>query len=433
MLKRIALFSFIVFNFLLEAVAQPVNYDYVYYPNIKTLQVFVNGTYQHVPTIELNGNSVFKINWDDIDGDRKFFKYQLVHCDKYWNPSTEIVTTDYLRGFNDELVEYSELSINTEVFYTYYELYLPNSRTQFVLPGNYLLHVYENDPNDPIFTKRLIVVNTSATIEIGMIPSSDVSEYATHQEIVLDVYSDLINIRNPMMELSVVVLQNGDWMTAIGPEPPHRLGTAQGYAIYDKRGQFSFPGRNEFRFFDMRSLRSRREGLQNIRMTRDAVYVSLWPSTVRRNIKAAFRTDFNGLFTIDNYDSPRKEISAKYAQTQFELANSPFLQSKDIYVRGSFSEWQCYPENKMTYDPNTDSYFVDILLKQGFYEYEFVEEFFDSEGKPTHTHEVTEGNQRETENDYNVIIYYRPIGERYDSVIKVSSINSLDTGAKFVK
>ncbi len=413
--------------------SQTVNYDYVYDPNIKTVQVFVNNVYQQIPTLELRSNGVFKINWDDLQGDQKFFKYRLVHCDKYWNPSNEIVTTDYLRGFNDELVEFYELSRNTEVFYTYYELYLPNQRTQFALAGNYLLHIYEDDPEYPSFTKRLVVVDTEAKVLIGMLPSSDVSDYATHQEVIFDVFSDDILIRNPMLELSVVVVQNGDWTSAMGPSEPHRLGAQPSYAIYDRRGEFSFPGRREFRFFDMRSIRAGGEGVAHKKITRDAVYVSLTQDRSRFNAAFQFRRDFNGRFTIDNLDAPNRNISSKYALVQFELFDSPYFESRNLYVRGGFTEWQCYPENKMKYDENTKSWFVDILMKQGFYEYEYVEEYLSQDGSSVFTHEFTEGNSRMTENDYTVIVYYRPIGERYDKVIKTATINSLDTGGRMLK
>ncbi len=413
--------------------AQPVNYDFVYDTKIKTVQVFVNNVYVQIPAIELGSNGVFKINWDDTAGDRKFYKYRLVHCDQNWQPSTEIVTTDYLQGFNDELVEYYELSRNTEVFYTYYEMYLPNSRTQFAASGNYLLHVYENDPNYPIFTKRLVVAETMAKLNIAVIPASDVSLYPTHQEVFFDVFSDEFLIRNPLIEMSSVVIQNGDWTTTIGPSNPSRLGSQQSYGIYDRRGEFTFPGRREFRFFDMRSIRAGGEGVSNKKITRDAVFVSLYPQRSTYNDSPSFRRDFNGRFTIDNYDAPDRNISSKYAYVQFELQDSPYLSSGNIYVRGSFTEWQCYPENKMKYDETTKSYFVDILLKQGFYEYEFVEEYINTDGSSTFTHEFTEGNNRRTENDYTVIVYYRPVGERYDRVIKVGVVNSLDTGGKVIK
>lgn len=413
--------------------AQPVNYDFVYDTKIKTVQVFVNNVYVQIPTIELGGGSTFKINWDDTAGDRKFYKYRIVHCDMNWQPSTEIVTTDYLQGFNDELVENYQLSRNTEVFYTYYEMYLPNSRTQFAASGNYLLHVYENDPDYPVFTKRLIVVETMAKLSIGMIPASDVSLYPTHQEVFFDVFSDDFLIRNPLIEISAVAVQNGDWTTAIGPVLPNRLGTQQSYAVFDRRGEFTFPGRREFRFFDMRSIRAGGEGVANKKITRDQIYVSLVPMRSTYNASPSFRSDFNGRFTIDNYDAPDRNISSKYALVQFELADSPYLESGNVYVRGSFTEWQCYPENKMEYDETTKSYYVDILLKQGFYEYEFVEEYIQSDGSSVFTHEFTEGNSRRTENDYTVIVYFRPVGERYDRVIKVGVINSMDTGGRVVK
>ena len=39
-------------------------------------------------------------------------------------------------------------------------------------------------------------------------------------------------------------------------------------------------------------------------------------------------------------------------------------------------------------------------------------------------YEVTEGNWYETENQYTILIYYRPFGARYDQLIGVKSLSS---------
>ena len=77
---------------------------------------------------------------------------------------------------------------------------------------------------------------------------------------------------------------------------------------------------------------------------------------------------------------------------------------------------------KLTYNPATGLYEVARLFKQGFYNYKYVllrpngilDEGFVS------------GNFDETENEYTVIIYYRPVGGRYDRIIGKGSANSID-------
>ena len=56
-----------------------------------------------------------------------------------------------------------------------------------------------------------------------------------------------------------------------------------------------------------------------------------------------------------------------------------------------------------------------ILYKQGFYNYKYIA--VNQERKIIHG-EIS-GNFDETENEYNVIVYYRNYGERYDRVVGV--------------
>ncbi|HEV3250771.1 MAG TPA: DUF5103 domain-containing protein, partial [Puia sp.] len=40
--------------------------------------------------------------------------------------------------------------------------------------------------------------------------------------------------------------------------------------------------------------------------------------------------------------------------------------------------------------------------------------------------EFTEGNNIETENDYNILVYYRPLGGRADQLVGIAKLNSLN-------
>ena len=75
----------------------------------------------------------------------------------------------------------------------------------------------------------------------------------------------------------------------------------------------------------------------------------------------------------------------------------------------------------MAYNNQINGYVASTLLKQGYYNYEFA--LVDRKTKKADFSE-TEGNWYETENEYTIIIYYRPFGERYDRVIGAFSFQS---------
>ena len=71
----------------------------------------------------------------------------------------------------------------------------------------------------------------------------------------------------------------------------------------------------------------------------------------------------------------------------------------------------------MLYDYTRDIYFAEVELKQGFYDYMFAIEK-DGKLKP----EYIEGSSFQTENFYEIFVYLREPGDRYDRVIGYSLV-----------
>ena len=75
----------------------------------------------------------------------------------------------------------------------------------------------------------------------------------------------------------------------------------------------------------------------------------------------------------------------------------------------------------MKYDSINQEYKTKIRLKQGYYDYTYA--FVKGAGKSPNTSEL-DGDWHETENDYQILVYYRPIGGRYDRLTAVGELNS---------
>ena len=67
----------------------------------------------------------------------------------------------------------------------------------------------------------------------------------------------------------------------------------------------------------------------------------------------------------------------------------------------------------MEYDQRDQRYHAVVLLKQGYYSYTYMEQLPDG----TLRYLPSEGNFHETENTYQVLIYYRAPGERADRLV----------------
>ena len=72
----------------------------------------------------------------------------------------------------------------------------------------------------------------------------------------------------------------------------------------------------------------------------------------------------------------------------------------------------------MVYDEKMKGYKATLLLKQGWYDYQY--------GLKTpygHSLKEIEGEHFQTENEYEILVYYREMGSRYDELIGYSVLN----------
>jgi hypothetical protein len=88
------------------------------------------------------------------------------------------------------------------------------------------------------------------------------------------------------------------------------------------------------------------------------------------------------------------------------------------YIIGSLTQWGLSPDAKMILNKNTQKYEATLILKQGWYDYQYA--YKTDEGWNT---VPLEGSFFETENEYEVFIYYRDMGSRYDELISYFNLN----------
>ena len=118
-------------------------------------------------------------------------------------------------------------------------------------------------------------------------------------------------------------------------------------------------------------------------------------------------------------DRENPSVEADYTFVHFSLRH-PDMQTKSIYVYGSFNNFALNVLNKMSYNSKSNTYELTMKLKQGFYNYKYV---MKNEEGDIDLNTIS-GNFHFTENNYLILVYYRNFGDIYDSVIGVGSANS---------
>lgn len=388
--------------------------DYVYVENIKSVKFFAGNNPLSYPISNLEGNIPLYFEFDDTDGDSKSYYYKIVHCDMNWNISSNLNESDFLSGYNGVEIRNIENSVFTLRQYTNYRLKLPNKDIRWIISGNYILAVY--DENDEIvITKRFMVSENRIKISSYINHARDVSKYYTHQSLKVELNTKDYYVVDPLKEFKITILQNNKWIDAVKDvSPKYLLGDNLSFDEFDP---FLFRALNEFHYFDSRSLRATNLEVRSVDVKRSGVDIVLENDEIRKYGNYFFHNDINGNFIILNLDNQNINTS-QYTNVHFALKTLAPVKDSEVYVTGGFCEWQLYDENKLSYNPETQSYNGEIFLKQGVYDYYYA--LTDKSGKIDF--EPIEGSWYETENDYLILVYQRPFGSKYDKLAGIKII-----------
>lgn len=407
--KKLVFKVFIFFLISSQLIYSQIDADY-----IKTVVLKSNSSNSFTPIFRL-GES-FSLSFDDVEADEKDYYYKIEHFDYDWNKS-QVSQNEYVIGFNENRIRDYENSFNTLQYYTHYTISFPNEKTQIILSGNYLISVF-NDFDEVVLSRKFVVVNPKTDVGVTIHRSRSIETIAEKQAVQFFVNLANLSINNPSQEIKVVVIQNNNWNTAIVNLPPQYFKTGQLVYKYDK--ETSFWGGNEFLNFDNKIIRNTSLNISNIYMGEDIFYTHLFTNEERSKLPYTYFPDINGNFVVRNLEGENASIDADYTWVHFSLKTENKFTDKDIYVYGSFNNWQISSVNKMKFNNRTGLYELPILLKQGFYNYKYVTVDYKNN---LNDYEI-DGSFYMTENEYTVLVYYRKMGARYDEVIGVGSAYS---------
>jgi hypothetical protein len=119
---------------------------------------------------------------------------------------------------------------------------------------------------------------------------------------------------------------------------------------------------------------------------------------------------------------------ADYANVHFSYVpsgNRPYA-DKDVYLFGQLTNYDLSEGAKMQYNADKGVYETSLFLKQGYYDYMYVTVDHNTK-KPLASFQTTEGDLWESENEYMILVYYRPLAGRADELVAVTRLNSLVT------
>lgn len=396
----------------------------IFHPAFKTLQVQVDGFPMAPPVVSLgNASDRIVISFDELADDRRYMRYELIHCNSVWKPEG-LVDSEFLDGFNRGDVEIYEYSRATTVHYVHYTVVIPNEQMRPLVSGNYLVRFYpEDNPDETLLQARFSVSDDTMSVSGDVTTRTDIDTNETHQQVELSVDTRDVAIDDIWSDLTVVVTQNGRLDNEIVISRPLRVSGRT--AIYEHQRPLIFDAGNEYRRMEIVSTTYPGMHVGEILWADPLYHFVLQPDMPRATEPYIFDRTQNGRFKIREYNSSDSDVEADYALVHFSLVTDQ-IDGADIFLDGDFTNRRLEQDSRMVYNRGTGAYEATVLLKQGAYNYQYLTFPVGGtrqSGQGGATGPV-EGNFSDTVNEYTVKVYYRPRGTRYDRLGGVTTIYS---------
>lgn len=382
--------------------------------DIASLQVVVGDRWMQMPVTTLGGQEV-RIEFDELSHEYHRYTYKVEQCNYDWTVNENLFASDYLEGFYDNnIIEENRISEDTYQNYTHYTLTFPNEQCRIKASGNYRVSVYDDndDEDEPVLRAYFMVCENTAHVGIGVSQNTDIDFNKEHQQMSMTVTYNQLPVTDPTTQLHTVVMQNQRWDTA----------------VWDARWQYStrnelrwehcrdliFEAGNEYYKFETLDPTHTTMGLAQVGWDSDRQEWHAWVEPDGSRLNYLSDEDANGAFLIRNSDYDDCDVKCEYIQTHFEL-NAP-QQNGEVYLNGNWTYDSFLPQYKMWWNEETKRYEATVMLKQGYYSYRYL--LVDNNGKIGNI--STERNFSQTENAYQVLVYFREQGGRSDRLVATS-------------
>jgi hypothetical protein len=396
--------------------SQEIRKTAVYDEQLKSLQMRIGGEPCLMPVIEMNGGEKVEISFDAFGHDYKRFAYAVEYCDADWRLSA-LSQMEYMDGMPGLTINDFAGSTNTTVEYTNYRLEMPNDDVRLKISGNYVVRIYpEGEPAHTLLTACFSVVESQVVIDGGVSGNTLLDYNQGRQQVDFSILLRNLAVQNPQTELKVFVYQNGRKDNAVSGLNPTSI--LRDRLVYERNRKLIFEAGNEYRRFEFLSNMYNGIGVENIRFFNPFYHVTLQSDMPRRGQVHRYDEDHDGRYYIRCRNCSEADREADYCFVHFSLKMSE-LPGGTLHLLGDAFNNMLDERSRLTYNSSSGQYEKYVLLKQGHYNYSYV---FLALGQSAGESFPVEGSFYQTSNEYDIFVYFRPFGVRYDKLVGVRKI-----------
>ncbi len=382
-------------------------------PIIKSLHVFVNRDITGLPVLRMNSSDKLNIAFDVEAEHEPSFNISFKFCDANWEPYDNLL----LEGIGENVyynVNLERLPHTTQgAEYSALERF-PKKNIEFSYSGKWMFFITDMFDEDIVYEwGKFYVVKNKVKLKSdiqnwrreGRISSNNANDRVLNLKTSFSIPNSLF----PSLIQYVEIVKNLEIPQTIRIEKDS----------FEEYKNYEWDGRNNFVFI-IRDLEPGNEYRQI--NTKDKNRYQ-YPKT-----KAHFggieysrfyqhgKKDFNGGLKL----MKRTNEYSDYLITTFEFKPHKDIYD-DIFIVGSFTNWEVLPWYKL--EQIDDLYTIDIELKRGTYDYQFVTGTISGDFVENIDWRIFEGNFWDTENVYSIFLYYKsPKFGEYDEIIGYEKI-----------
>ncbi|SFJ28391.1 type IX secretion system plug protein [Myroides guanonis] len=367
-----------------------------------------------IPFFRLGERMTFE--FDDLLANETNYYYRVFPFNYDWTPS-KLRTQDYLTGMENQRIQNYENSFNTLQIFSHYKLNIPNNNYRITKSGNYVLEIYD-DQNEVVIRRKFILYESLVNVGAQVKRTRNIEEIDWKQNIEFSVQLGENQYQNPSQNIKAALFQNARWDSYISNVPPqYTIGTE---LIYKYNKETQFWGGNEYLNFDNSDIKAVNNNIVKVNADTGVYNTFLFINQARKNSLYTFFPDINGSFYPRNIFREQPSIEADYSWVYFRLNLSQDITDTQYYVTGMFNNYELTDESLMSFNPETKLYEKALLIKQGFTNYNYTA----VHKRKVDLKEAPDGNFAQTENQYQILIYYKGTTDLYDRVIGYGLTNS---------
>lgn len=388
-------------------------------PQIKSLRVYSSGDQINFPIIDYSDpdKGSITIEFDVLSDYMPNVNIIFKFCDADWNPYNNAFLSNPI--YNSETnLWFDKLPNNIRGARYHYKGLFPNNNVTFPFSGNWKFYIVDSyDKNMVLASGLFYVVNPLVKLNIKVAKEGlqgKMNEIASSGR-TLSIRTNFVvpdslfsaNVKR----VEIIVNRKFNYPIVID----RNSYSSDRFYEWNAASKFSFIARdirpgNEYRRTDIRDI-----GKYNA----TPVYAHFGEIELS-NLFTMGRRDFNGASYLLDF----RNDQAEYIKVTFRIRPPDDIKSS-IFLVGSFNDWKVLPEYEMFDDNGMMN--LSVELKRGVHEYQYVTGQIVDGSVENINWEILEGNFYETENEYNIFLYYE--SEEKGGYDKIIGHKKIKTGA----